>query len=148
MAGATAGTSLASWLARLVVDEPTELTVLLTPAGIGTVGLLPPKGGGTVPAVPPPGEPPEDAEGGGKDEVTPVPVVVAAPIRVTCPPTALPVSRVRAGGTPRERAPEPTSLVSEPGAVGPVVATPEVERPLCGRARPCVPCAATLGAWC
>jgi hypothetical protein len=131
VAGATAGTSLASWFARPVTDAPTEPTVLPTPAATGVTGLLPPDGGGD-PVVPPPGDPPLDVV----VEDAPPPVVVAAPLRVTCPPGASPVLRVAADDILDNRAPDPTSPVSEPGAVGPLAAAPEEWKSVCGRVGP------------
>jgi hypothetical protein len=130
VAGAAAGTALPSWLARLVTDDPTAATVVPTGAPPGAVGLLPLEPG-APPRDPPPGDPPEAAGS--------VPVVVAAPLSVTCPPGSLPERMVAADGAPKARAADPTPPVREPGAVGAVDAERGVWDPLCGCAVPGAP---------
>ena len=65
-----------------------------------------------------------------------VPVVVAAPMRVTCPPGSFPELRAPAAGGPRASAPEPMAPVREPGAVGPVEAAPGSAMRPCAARRP------------
>jgi hypothetical protein len=109
--GVVAGTALPTWLTSPVAEDPTAPTALPTPAATAA-GALPPESGGGLSA-----DPPGDA--------TALPVVVAAPLKATCPGGSLTETTAPAG-SPNASAPDPTVPVSEPGALGPVEAVPEV----------------------
>jgi hypothetical protein len=145
VAGAVAGTVLPSWFARPVTDVPTVATAVPTPAATGATGLLPPEPGvapeDPLPGDPLRGDPPTVDEG--------VPVVVAAPLRVTCPPGLFPEPRAPAGGDCKAKTPAPIAPVREPGAVGPIGAVPGVLARPWGRTVPCAPSADLIeGPWC
>jgi hypothetical protein len=129
VAGAAAGSVLPIWFARPVTEVPTVVTVLPTPA-TGVTGLPPPEPG-DAPEDPPPDDPPAGAGS--------VPVVVAAPMRVTRPPGWLPAPPALAEVASRARAPDPIEPVREPGAVGAVEASPGSAMRPCGPAAPCAP---------
>ena len=141
---AGAGTELSIWFAAVVTDDPAALTELPTADATGAAVLvLPEDGEEPVVPLPAPGELP------GAAGETGVPVKVAGPTRVTCPPGSLPEPSPPSAPVPDDRPPDPAAALSDPpGAVEPVDPAPEVWNPLSGRTMSCFPCAETFDRGC